>query len=129
MKIPYPDISSDLALKPHMYIYTINNESKKKFVKCQTFKPTLLGTMSTFIAEPPDYSRNPFRTPSIIDCDKLFSTNRVRYDERLRTTDRPDVCSNLYNEIIAKIGSNNSIQNISLNETNLIALNPLIKSL
>ena len=75
--------------------------------------------------EQPDLTRNPFAKLTRIDCDKIFSTYTVSYDERLKTESRPDVCDDLFsiieNELLL-----DGYSNIKLNETELKSLNRFI---
>lgn len=59
-----------------------------------------------------------------IDCDKRFKTSEVEYDDRLLTPNRPDICEELFlliNEKLLQSGND-----ISLNEEELVSINPLI---
>ncbi|MDF1997584.1 hypothetical protein [Peribacillus frigoritolerans] len=112
MRIPFPTISSDLAVKSHMYI-CMENGTNKKFVKCQTFKPTHRITGKhpfRFVDEKPDINRNPFQNHTTIDCDKTFNVNNVKMNLGLRATMRNDVCSELFDDI------SNEIQHPDLGE-------------
>lgn len=42
MKVPYPSVSSKLALTSHMYICKTVSGPLREFVKCQTLKPYML---------------------------------------------------------------------------------------
>ena len=39
-----------------------------------------------------DIKRNPFNHTTIIDCDKIFTSVKCKYDLEMRTTSRTDVC-------------------------------------
>lgn len=98
LRVPFPDISSDLAVQSHMYICYDNTSGKKQLVKCQTFKlSNILGknAVSHYVREVPDAFRNPFNRPTLIDCDKLFSVE-VTIPVALLTTSRRDVCGPLF---------------------------------
>lgn len=129
MKIPYPSIHDSLALNSHMYICKNANSSLREFVKCQTLKPYMLisGTMQHYCDEIPDLARNPFKRTTRIDCDKLFYTDNVKYDLRLRTDSRPDICQELYDDVVKELNDDGH-ENIALNETDLLKINPLIIS-
>lgn len=102
MRVPFPNISSGLAVKAHMYI-CIEGGLKKKFIKCQTFKPShaLSGRPPKYyIQEPADPSRNPFQNTTTIDCDKEFCVNDVEISLDLLTDVRRDVSEKLFQEII-----------------------------
>ena len=126
MKIPFPSVSSRLACSAHMYICVEREEPQYKFVKCQTLKPYMLVNNPTdnYCDEPADITRNPFERETRIDCDKRFKTAGVEYDDRLLTPNRPDICEELFlvvNEKLLQSG-----KDISLNEEELVSINPLI---
>lgn len=127
MKVPFPTISSGLAVQAHMYICGQDSAPDYGFIKCQTLKPKMLGstTLSHYIDEPADISRNPFSRTSRIDCDKFFVTASVRYDDGLKTTTRPDVCQNLYDAVKTELIAD-GYHTISIDEDELISLNYLI---
>lgn len=79
MRIPYPDINSDLAVMSHMYICKKADGSLYEYVKCQTLKPAMLSgrLLKHFVDENADISRNPFKRATRIDCDKIFYTDSV----------------------------------------------------
>lgn len=127
MKIPYPSINSRLAVTSHMYICKTADNNRHEFIKCQTLKPKMLisNTIKRYCDEIPDISRNPFQHETRIDCDKLFTTNKVKYDAKLRTTSRPDVCQSLFDDVLTELIRDEYIQ-ITLNESQLQQINPLI---
>lgn len=97
LKVPFPDISSDLACEAHMYICYSQDNTTFQFVKCQRLKTKLIthNVIRHFWDETPDIRRNPFKSETRIDCDKLFATSTIAYDDRLKTTVRPDVCADV----------------------------------
>lgn len=127
IKMPFPDISSDLAVNSHMYICRVADGNTFCFVKCQTLKPYMLIStpMRHYWDEAPDITRNPFQRATRIDCDKEFITCHVRYDERLRTTWRPDVCNDVMLHIDAELLCDGYVSNY-IEESALLSLNPLI---
>lgn len=127
MKVPYPDVNAGLAAKAHMYICKHNDNDSYEFVKCQTLKPKMLfnNHFKHFVDEEADISRNPFNHMTRIDCDKVFTTENVQYDETLRTTIRPDVCQELYNEIIEELNED-GYDIIQMNEEELTNINSKI---
>ena len=129
MKVPYPSINGDLALISHMYICTgLTGNSKYEFVKCQTLKPYMImsGIIKHYCDEKPDITRNPFTRATRIDCDKTFNSCQVEYDEKLLTSSRTDVCTDLFEEIKKEL-VNEGYEEILLNEAELVSLNKLIK--
>lgn len=119
MKVPFPNINAALAVTSHMYI-CIGDGNKKEFVKCQTYKP--IHEISSvrpfnFIKEPPSASRNPFNGTTTIDCDKSFCVDNVKMDERMLTTNRKDVCSELFTAVTLKTDHQNfSRESVDSNE-------------
>lgn len=127
MKVPYPSVSGGLALNPHMYICKTALGTMHEFIKCQTLKPYMLinNVMLHYWDEQPDINRNPFKKVTRIDCDKLFVTNTVKYDLKLRTHSRPDVCKELYDRVIRELEAD-GYKKIRIDEDKLSKLNPLI---
>lgn len=127
MKVPFPNINAGLALQAHMYICGKEEMPKYGFIKCQTLKPQMLGSrvIRHYVDEPADLNRNPFSRTSRIDCDKFFVTTSVRYDEKLKTTSRSDVCDALYDNVKNELAADGYIT-ILVNEDELVTLNALI---
>ncbi len=128
MKFPYPSISSELAVQAHMYICRSSEQTHFSFVKCQTLKPYMLihNPMRHFVDEPADVTRNPFRRTNRIDCDKLFTTTAVSYDDAMLTTRRRDVCQELFDAVIAEL-EQDGWDDVNLGDEQVLAqLNPLI---
>lgn len=130
MKVPYPSINSGLAYNAHMYICARCDTPNYGFIKCQTLKPYMLssGLFKHFIDEEPDINRNPFIRTTRIDCDKLFTTASVKYDDTLKTSARPDVCEDLYYDILHELAMD-SYDTITIDEIMLKALNSKISDI
>lgn len=128
MKIPYPNISDKLAVSAHMYICKNVKDNVYEYVKCQTLKPKMLTSkiLKHFIDEEADILRNPFQKATRIDCDKLFVTSSVQYDDGLKTITRPDVCQELYDIVMKELDEDGN-EEIELVEDELISLNSMIK--
>ena len=124
MFVPFPDISAGLALSSHMYICKDSSHPHYSFIKCQRLKPKMLirSPIRHYVDEDPDLSRNPFLSKTRIDCDKLFITNSVTYEDSLKTGRRPDVCNDLYVDVITELVEDGYIS-ISINENDLVTLN------
>ena len=127
MKVPYPSISDDMALASHMYICRKQLGNDYEYVKCQTLKPYMLinNPMIHYHDEKPDLTRNPFTRVTRIDCDKLFSTCTVTFDDHMKTTNRPDVCDDLFNKMEIELLAD-GYQNIKVDEVNLKILNSMV---
>lgn len=130
MRIPYPNIDAKLAVNSHMYICKEVVGNVYKYIKCQTLKPKMLSStlFKHFVDEDADISRNPFQRTTRIDCDKIFVTDSVQYDDRLKTTTRPDICQELYNTVIGELNAD-GYATIKMNEDELISINPMITKL
>lgn len=130
MKVPFPSISSKLAQQAHMYICGRDTFPDYGFIKCQTLKPYMLGSSEFvhYIDEPSDLSRNPFGHASRIDCDKFFVSSSVYYDDRLKTTSRPDICDELYVDVKRELAAD-GYRTIPINEDELVALNSLVRKI
>lgn len=127
MKIPYPDISANLAVSSHMYICKSVSGNVYEYVRCQTLKPKMLvGTLlKHYVDEEADILRNPFQRTTRIDCDKVFTTKSVQYDSRLKTTVRPDICQELYDQVMEEVVADRYVV-IEMNEEELTSINPMI---
>lgn len=127
MRIPYPGISSDLAVSSHMYICKTADTPVYEFVKCQSLKPYMLtnSLFNHYCDEMPDISRNPFRRPTRIDCDKLFTTEHVIYRDDLKTAARPDVCKELFDTVLTELHAD-GYMTVPVNEDELISINAFI---
>lgn len=127
MKVPYPSISDTLAISSHMYICRTANVPYYEFIKCQTLKPYMIysGDFNHYVDEPADISRNPFQRTTRIDCDKIFTTSTVVYNDVLKTTTRPDISQELFDEVASELDKD-GYDVILLNENELVSINPLI---
>ena len=127
MKVPFPSVSSDLAVSAHMYICVYVNNFHYEFVKCQTLKPYMLinDVIKHYCDEASDINRNPFKHATRIDCDKVFISEEVSYDEKLLTTSRLDICEELFLSIKKELEADGFVS-IAIDEINLVALNNLI---
>ena len=127
MKIPYPSVSSELAVSSHMYICYDADRPNYAFVKCQTMKPSQIinNLMKHYCDEIPDINRNPFARPTRIDCDKLFRSSGVDYDDRLVTDRRRSVSEDLFQDVSVQLNADGYCE-IRLNENDLVKINPLI---
>lgn len=108
--MPFPNISSALAISAHMYV-CLEDGQDKHLAKCQTYKPHhLLNNKEPFnyIIENADVTRNPFQRKSIIDCDKKFGISGVTIPTKMRTTVRPDICEPLFTEVVELMNEKNS---------------------
>ena len=130
MKIPYPGINSVLASKVHMYICKKSLNDLKHFVKCQTFKPYMIygasPLINNYIIENSDLQRNPFNHTTLIDCDKIFTSCKCKYDLKMRTTSRTDICDDLFNKILSK---SNFGTEIEMDKKDLQTINGLITNI
>ncbi len=130
VRMPFPDISSDLAITSHMYICRQVDGTTYRFVKCQTLKPQMLGSglMRHYWDEQPDLSRNPFCHMTRIDCDKEFCTTGVEYHEALRTTVRTDVSGDVMREVERELFCD-GYSSYRIDETSLLQINPLVSAI
>lgn len=122
--LPFPTISSDLAVKNHMYICIDNSMTKnKELVKNQTFKPALLTRrlVKNFMIEEPDLARNPFTRPTLIDLDKVFMLDNTVIPTSYLARRRRNVSEELYEEILDYLVQPRLI---SLNKSEFMQLNP-----
>lgn len=129
MRVPFPNIDSNLAVRSHMYI-CLKQGSRKEFVKCQTFKPNHLIKSKppfNYLIESSDINRNPFSNKTTIDCDKSFSIEDVVIDKSLLTTRRKDVCDDLFDGIMESI-KHDSFLAESIDVASFISLNHKVKS-
>ena len=125
MRIPYPDINSDLAKKAHMYI-CLENMHPKKFLKCQTSNRYRLSKKNPpyqFVKADADISHTPFNNATLIDCDKSFVVNKdIVINEDLLTTKRRDISGKVFNQLREKI-NHNDFREIALDAKAVAQLN------
>ncbi|AQD18916.1 TPA: hypothetical protein PEC87_002647 [Staphylococcus aureus] len=99
LKMPHPNISSNLALYSHMYICYELGQSNK-LIKAQTYKPLLENVVDNFIDSDEFINHHPFRRRTLIDLDKYFFINDVVFPIQLRANDNNgNVSDSLFNEI------------------------------
>lgn len=128
MRIPFPTVSEELAVRSHMYI-CINSGYNKEFVKCQTFKP--LHNIKNrppfrFIREEPNINRNPFQRVTTIDCDKAFCVSNITITTDLHTSSRRNVCDDLLQKIEKNINHDSFVKE-KLDVSNMLKLNDKMK--
>lgn len=127
LKIPFPDISSGLAAKAHMFICRENIRDNVELIKCQSLKPYMLyrHDMQHYWDETADITRNPFSHTTRIDCDKEFTTHTVKYGDMLKTTSRPDVCDDVIYHVEDEM-EKDGYQQTRLDESKLLLLNAYV---
>lgn len=128
MRVPFPNVDSGLAVKPHMYV-CMKDGTQKEFIKCQSFRPrhlTKKGPPFHFLIESPDEKRNPFSNKTIIDCDKSFGVDNVIVDKSLITQIRKDVCEDLFQRIILKTNHTSFVKKF-IDLSPLLSLNTKLK--
>lgn len=127
MKVPFPSISDKMAVYSHMYICYNHSDTVYEYIKCQTLKPYMLinNPMLHYHDEYPDIHRNPFTQVARIDCDKVFKTTTVHYNDGLKTSSRPDVCDELLNSVHLELNKDGYCK-ILINDNELKKLNSLI---
>lgn len=125
MRIPFPSVDQTLAVRSHMYICRSSAHPKYGFVKCQTLKPYMLSSSSFrhYVDEEADITRNPFSHATRIDCDKLFTTSSVQYDDSMKTPIRPNVCQELYDRIRIELAADGYWE-CPLNDDEMVLINP-----
>lgn len=126
LQVPYPSISSDLAVQAHMYVCKAYTSECCELVKCQTLKPSIIKCLKHYCIEKSDINRNPFVHTTLIDCDKAFQLSDIALDASLRTTRRPDVCDELFGEIVQEL-LEDGFENIELDKDKLLSLNYALK--
>lgn len=125
LRIPYPNTTSGLAEKPHMYICINALNLTCKFVKCQSFKPYHMMPNSlpiNRIIEQPNSNENPFRHPTVIDLDKVFTSTQLSFPDSLKTA--RGISDTLFLRIQACISQD--IKSVALSHDELRTLNPMI---
>lgn len=78
-----------------------------------------------YIDEEADEQRNPFKHTTKIDCDKVFMTKSVSYDNAMKTKPKSNICQKLY-DLIAEELITDGYKTIHLNELAMIRLNRLV---
>ena len=130
IRMPFPNISSQLALQAHMFICHEVSGNKYGFVKCQTLKPYMLTRtlMKHYWDEVPDINRNPFKQTTRIDCDKDFITENIIYDDAMKTTIRPDICVDAMDHIDAELIEDGYASH-AMDESEVLSLNSLTQKI
>lgn len=131
LKMPFPDISSKLAITAHMYICRHNQKSHKKFIKCQTFKNSLVIKRNPVVKQWIKIDKNnyPFlkKKSSLIDCDKEFHLNHVKIPRTLIAGDgTAKIDDNLLDQITHKLISGSKTTNI-IGTEEFLSCNPICK--
>ena len=128
MRIPYPNINSDLAKNAHMYICLENHP--KKFLKCQTSNRHALSKKNPpyqFVKADANINHTPFKRATLIDCDKSFVVNKdIIINEDLLTTRRRDISGKLFDQLKEKI-NHNDFREVVLDAKTVMQLNSGIK--
>jgi len=122
MKIPFPDISSTLAVQAHMYICSQNGQTKN-FFKCESAKPRhLMKNSRPFkrVKELTDPLRNPFNRDTIIDCDRFFILKNAVIPLSLRAN--RNVCDELFSDVIIT-SSHQSLEGREIDISELVQIN------
>lgn len=121
IKIPYPDITSGLAISAHMFICNKKSASNKDLVKCQTFTNQMLidGTVKNYIMEKKNPDRNPFKKTTLIDCDKIFRVKNVRINLSLLTDPR-NICKDLHKKVNLKLKGTPSVYELNREELKIL---------
>ncbi len=125
LRVPYPDATSELARKSHMYICVEVSGPTCELVKCQSFKPyhLLQNSMPVHrIVEQPDSSRNPFQHPTVIDLDKCFSATRSLFPNQLKAA------RGISDALLTEIRDNicETAERVTLSNAELKAVNPAL---
>ena len=129
MRIPFPEVDSELARYSHMYI-CLEHQHPKKFLKCQSaydYLKDIKVPPYKFIEVAPDMRHNPFRKPTLIDCDKSFAVDHdIVINEKSLTTKRRDVSDELFAKLEKKI-KHNDFTEIVLEAEKVAQINDKIK--
>ncbi|MEM5009235.1 hypothetical protein WKH57_00810 [Niallia taxi] len=124
MKLPFPNLSAELANRSHMYI-CLEEGASKVMLKCQREKPTNIDVgVPPFrrITETPNLLRNPFVFTTLIDCDKSFLIKDVIIDESLLAKNRRDISDEVHQLILEEFKNNPCHQEI-INKEDICSVN------
>lgn len=123
LKIPYPNISSNLAMQAHMYIcYEVGNSNK--LIKAQTYKPILETYVNSFIDSNEYTGEHPFKRRTLIDLDKYFYLTGVMLPISLKVyNNNGRVSDRLFNDITKETNQLNNCHCENVNIEQLKALN------
>ena len=129
MLLPFPNLSSTLARKPHMYV-CLESEHPKRFITCQSIKPYLMEPDMPpyqFIEVMPDIRHSPFIKPTLLNCDTNFSVdNEIVINRVLLTTKRRDISEELFGKLEENI-NHNKFREIVIDAKVVTQLNEKIK--
>lgn len=126
LRVPYPDVTSELAKKSHMYICIETSSPLCRLVKCQSFKPyhSLKNSLPVNrLTEQPNISRNPFQHPTVIDLDKLFSATHALLPESLKAP------RGISDAVLTAIKENipEAVKIVNLSDSELKSINSVIR--
>ncbi|MBU4690917.1 hypothetical protein [Mycoplasma zalophi] len=76
--------------------------------------------MNDYIIEKPNPKRNPFKSSTIIDCDKVFYTDSINYSELSKTNIRENISDDLFKKIKELVKGK---KRVKIDEEELINLN------
>ena len=108
LRMPYPDMASGL-MRSHMYICEQNDEYDKKLVKCQRFKNYMVtddtNPITNGVKVTPGVG-NPFKSTTVIDCDKHFFIEHVIIPtELIANQSIPQIDQSIFLQITEKVSS------------------------
>lgn len=130
VKLPFPNISSNLATRSHMYL-CVQSGHDKKILSCQTKKPLNLQPNKppyNYVDCDANIAKNPFKRNTLIACDYCFVLRGIHVDSLLLTTSRRNVCEGIYSQVLAEIWKPGFTSKY-VDEAQLLRLNPLLSRL
>lgn len=114
--MPYPNLSSGLVAKTHMYIHKNKDNNRRELLKIQSVKNHHLinGFPIENFYELHGYDEDhPCNHDSFVDCEKLFLVNNLLIPDHLKTV-KP-VEKSLFNKITSQVIEPKSIM-MDINE-------------
>ncbi|WP_211355404.1 MULTISPECIES: hypothetical protein [Enterobacteriaceae] len=132
LKVPYPNISSGLVRKSHMYIYAERKDIGKGLFVCTSKKPKHVREnvppFNRFEISPDNTlprMKSPFTMTTLVDCDRLFFLNGVSISVNLLTNPRC-VCKEYLENILRIKEENKKCDTVILDASEMVSLNPLL---
>lgn len=126
IKMPFPDISSELAVTPHMYI-CCENSGFDKVVKVQTFKTLLLTKVNNYLDSDQYVNEHPFNNRSLVDLDKCFNIEKGKLTEKLKVANNNgQISERFHNDIMTNTTNLSTCKVILINTDELISVDRFI---
>ncbi|MBU5272851.1 hypothetical protein ACN9UU_08365 [Staphylococcus caprae] len=126
IKMPFPNISSALACRAHMYI-CCDNSDFDKVIKVQTFKPFLLTRIENYLDSDYYIGEHPFKDKSLIDLDKCFNIEKGKLTKKLKVANNNgQISERFHSDIMSNTTNLFFCNDIHINTEELVSVDDYI---